>query len=231
MCALFGARLHVSGMTDAARVRMCGCPDIATEWTPTLAVVVGVRPLVPRLRRLVRQCMRARHARRHGRGATPAPRWTGVTHGPKHASMDIRQITPTYFVAPQLDPDDMAEIAAAGITTVICNRPDAEVPPAFQADALQAAAEAAGLTFVRLPLTHQTMTPPNVALHMEHVAASSGPVLAYCASGTRSTVVWCLGQAGDMSTDDILQAAQSGGYDLANMRPTIDAIAQSRGAT
>ena len=47
--------------------------------------------------------------------------------------MDIRQITPTYFVAPQLDPADMAANAAAGITTVICNRPDEEVPPAFQA--------------------------------------------------------------------------------------------------
>ena len=36
--------------------------------------------------------------------------------------MDIRQITPNYFVAPQLDPADMADIAAAGITTIISNR-------------------------------------------------------------------------------------------------------------
>lgn len=142
--------------------------------------------------------------------------------------MDIRQITPTYFVAPQLDPADMPDIARAGITTVICNRPDAEVPPQFQADALEAAARDAGLAFVRLPLTHQTMTPPNVALHMEHADASAGPVLAYCASGTRSTVVWCLGQAGNMATDDILAAARHGGYDLDNMRPTLEAIAASK---
>ncbi|MEP5632299.1 MAG: TIGR01244 family sulfur transferase [Tateyamaria sp.] len=143
--------------------------------------------------------------------------------------MNIKQITPTYFVAPQLDPADMAEVAAAGITTVICNRPDEEVPPPFQADALEAAAKAAGLAFARLPLTHQTMNPENVATHMGHIQNSSGPVLAYCASGTRSTVVWCLGHAGSMSTDDILATAQNGGYELSNLRPTLDALAQAKG--
>ncbi|MFL4471567.1 TIGR01244 family sulfur transferase [Tateyamaria armeniaca] len=144
--------------------------------------------------------------------------------------MDIREITPNYFAAPQLDPADMGDIKAAGITTVICNRPDAEVPPAFQADSIEAAARAAGLNFVRLPLTHQTMTPPNVAAQMEHLKSSDGPVLAYCASGTRSTVIWCLGQAGEMATDDILEAARAAGYDLGNMRPTLDAIANAKGS-
>ncbi|MEP1199876.1 TIGR01244 family sulfur transferase [Tateyamaria sp.] len=142
--------------------------------------------------------------------------------------MDIRQITPNYFVAPQLDPADMANIAAAGITTIISNRPDEEVPPPLQADAIEDAARAAGLGFVRLPLTHQTMTPPNVAAQMEHAATAGGPVLAYCASGTRSTVVWCFGQAGEMATDDILNAARAGGYDLENLRPTLEAIAQAK---
>lgn len=37
--ALFGAGLHVSGMTDTARVR--GFLDIAGQWDPTLAFVMG----------------------------------------------------------------------------------------------------------------------------------------------------------------------------------------------
>lgn len=142
--------------------------------------------------------------------------------------MDIRQITPTYFVAPQVDPADMVDIAAAGIKTIICNRPDAEVPPAFQADAVETAARAAGLEFHRLPLTHQTMTPDNVASQMELAQHNGGPVLAYCASGTRSTVVWCLGQAGHMPADDILNTAREGGYDLDALRPTLDAMAAQK---
>lgn len=124
----------------------------------------------------------------------------------------------------------MAQLADLGITTVICNRPDSEIPPQLQADAMEAAARDAGVEFHRLPLTHQTMTPENVAAQMGHAAAAKGAVLAYCASGTRSTVVWCFGQAGDMPTDEILAAARVGGYDLASIAPTLDAIAQSKGA-
>lgn len=143
--------------------------------------------------------------------------------------MNIRQITPTYFVAPQLDPADLPDIAAAGIKTVICNRPDGEVPPAFQADAIEAATRAAGLAFHRLPLTHQSMTPENVLLHMALAEDTGTPVLAYCASGTRSTVVWCLCKAGQMPTEDILRTAREGGYELDALRPTLDALAAQKG--
>lgn len=144
----------------------------------------------------------------------------------KLGTMDIRQITPTYFVSPQLDPSDMPALAEAGIATIICNRPDGEVPPSHQADALEAAAVAAGLAFHRLPLTHQTMTPDNVARHIALVEAADGPAVAYCASGTRSTVVWCLGQAKSLGVDAVLAAARAGGYDLENLRPTLEVAAQ-----
>lgn len=140
--------------------------------------------------------------------------------------MDMRQITDTYFVAPQLDAADMTEAAEAGITTIIANRPDPEVPPSHQADALQAAAEAAGLSFVHLPIAHQTMTPEAIETQMRALSEAHGKVLAYCASGTRSTVIWAIGtaQAGQMSPDEILSAAASGGYDLSNMRPLLDQL-------
>lgn len=136
--------------------------------------------------------------------------------------MDVRQVTDTYFVAPQIDAGDITALKEAGFSAVICNRPDGEVPPSHQADAIGAAAEACGLTFTVLPLTHQTMTPENVARHKEAIASAGGKCLAYCASGTRSTVVWALGQAGHMSADEILNAAQAAGYDLSGLRPALD---------
>ncbi|MCR8825765.1 TIGR01244 family sulfur transferase [Pseudosulfitobacter koreensis] len=138
--------------------------------------------------------------------------------------MDIRQITPDYFVSPQIDPADMPAIAEAGFTCVICNRPDSEIPPSHHADVMAQAAEAAGLAFKVLPLTHQTMTPDNVAAQMGFAADAPGKVLAYCASGTRCTVIWALGQAGTQSVDDILATAQKGGYDLEGLRPTLTAL-------
>ncbi|QFS83800.1 Beta-lactamase hydrolase-like protein [Roseivivax sp. THAF40] len=139
--------------------------------------------------------------------------------------MEPRQITDRYFVSPQIDPEDIAAIRDAGFTRVICNRPDAEVPPSHQAAAIGAAAEAVGLDFEVLPLTHQTMTPENVAAQATLVADAPGKVLAYCASGTRCTVIWALSRAGEEPVDDILSKAAAGGYDLGGLRPTLEAMA------
>ncbi|MEL7081553.1 MAG: TIGR01244 family sulfur transferase [Pseudomonadota bacterium] len=144
--------------------------------------------------------------------------------------MDLRQVTDTYFVSPQIGPEDMDAVAAAGITMILSNRPDAEIPPSHHASTIEAAAKEAGIPFVHLPLTHQTMTPDNIAKQAEIIDGAGGPVLAYCASGTRSTVAWALGQAGNMPVDDILTAARVAGYDLSNLRPTLEAAAVAKGS-
>lgn len=142
----------------------------------------------------------------------------------------MRQITDSYFVSPQIAPDDVPALKAAGITDVICNRPDGEVPPDLQSEAMRIAVEAAGLTFHVVPLTHQTMTPDNVARQMELADGAAGPVLAYCASGTRCSVVWALGQAqnGALTTEEILSKTAAAGYDLGGLRATLDTMAAHR---
>ncbi|MFZ5961814.1 TIGR01244 family sulfur transferase [Thalassococcus sp. BH17M4-6] len=139
--------------------------------------------------------------------------------------MDIRQITPRYHVSPQISVEDVPALREAGITRVICNRPDGEVPSSHQADAIGQAVRDAGLEFEQLPLTHTTMTPENVARQLEMVEAAGGPVLAYCASGTRCSVIWSLGQVGQQTTDEILSTVARAGYDLEGLRPTLDALA------
>ncbi|MBO6865773.1 MAG: TIGR01244 family phosphatase [Thalassococcus sp.] len=140
--------------------------------------------------------------------------------------MDIRQVTPRYHVSPQISVEDVPALQAAGFKKVICNRPDAEVPPSHQSATIGAALAEAGIAYDVLPLTHQTMTPENVAKQAALAAKGEGPVLAYCASGTRCTVVWAFGQVGKMTTDEILQTAANAGYDLAGLRPTLDALSQ-----
>ncbi len=132
--------------------------------------------------------------------------------------MEIRQLNPRYFVAPQIDPSWMEAIKDQGITRILCNRPDSEVPPSHQAAAMEAAAQSAGLAFAHQPLTHQSMTEEVIARNRTLGAATQDVVLAYCASGTRSTIAWALGQAGQMTADQILTAARNAGYDLEHMR-------------
>ena len=142
--------------------------------------------------------------------------------------MEIRPITPRYAVSPQITVEDVPAIAAAGFAKVICNRPNIEVPANMQSDAIGQAVRDAGMEYEVLELTHQTMTPENVALQRELAESCSGPVLAYCASGTRCSVVWALGQCDRMSTDDILSATTNAGYMLDNLRPALDHIRQEK---
>ena len=140
--------------------------------------------------------------------------------------MEPRQITPRYFVSPQINAEDLVVAAKSGFTTVICNRPDSEVPPSHQSDAIKAAALAAGLEFQVLELTHQTMNAENIARQHDIITSSTGPVLAYCASGTRCSVIWALGQTDTLSIDEILATTIKAGYDLSGLRPRLQDISQ-----
>ena len=137
--------------------------------------------------------------------------------------MDVRKITESYSVSPQIEVGDLARIAEAGFTTVICNRPDEENPADLHAAVMAAKARELGLAFEVLPLTHQTMNAENIGRQRALIEESTGPVLAYCASGTRCTIVWALGQAGEMSADDILTRATQAGYDIEKLRPALEA--------
>ena len=132
--------------------------------------------------------------------------------------MNFSPITPTYAVAPQIEPDDFVAIAEAGFKAVICNRPDIENPAYRQSEIMAHAAANAGLEFYFLPLTHQSMTAENVTKQFDFVEKISGPVLAYCASGTRCSVIWALSQAGKQNADDILNQTAKAGYDLSGLR-------------
>lgn len=140
--------------------------------------------------------------------------------------MDIRQITQDYAVSPQIEPQDMATLAARGFRTVINNRPDAEVPPELQSAAMRAAAEAAGLAYIDNPVVNGGLTMDMVQAQGAALAEADAPIFAYCRSGTRSSIVWALSQAGRQPTDALIEAAGKAGYDLAGMRDQIDTLAK-----
>ncbi len=141
--------------------------------------------------------------------------------------MDIRALTPTYAVSPQIDPSDLAAIKAAGYVAIINNRPDAEIPSDLHNDIMQRAAKDAGLAFFANPVIGGMMTMENVTEQAAAITASSGPVLAYCASGNRSSVVWALSNAGKLPTDDLIGIPARFGYQLEGLRSQLDAMAKN----
>lgn len=143
--------------------------------------------------------------------------------------MDIRALTPGYAVSPQIEPTDLPAIKAAGYTTVIDNRPDHEIPDELQTEAMRAAAEAEGLTFIANPVIGGQITMDNVTAQGDAIANADGPILAYCASGNRSSIVWALSQAGTQPIDELIATPAKFGYQLEHLRPTLEQLEASQG--
>ncbi len=131
--------------------------------------------------------------------------------------MELKRINQHVSVAPQISPDDLPAIKAAGFTTLINNRPDGEEPGQPTSDVMLKAATAAGLVYHYIPLGRDGVSPDMVERTEEAIEESEGPVLAYCRSGTRSTTVWALAQAGKRPADEIIGEAAAAGYDMSHL--------------
>ncbi len=143
--------------------------------------------------------------------------------------MTHRTLDDAMSVTPQIAPDDVPGLVAQGITLVICNRPDDEVPPELSAEALRAACEAAGLTFILNPLAPGGLTGEAVAAQDQAITSADGPVLAYCASGTRSAILWAFASAGAgrHNIDFIVEALANAGYSFPGIANQLEAFAAS----
>lgn len=143
--------------------------------------------------------------------------------------MIIRRIDDRISVSPQITPEDVAAIKAAGFAAVVNNRPDGEEAGQPAGEAIRAAAEAAGLGYTAIPVTPAGFSHPQVAAMIDAMAQANGPVLAFCRSGTRSCNLWALAGAGLGEDPDVLaEKAGAAGYDLAALRPLMDAVAPER---
>jgi|SRR5690606_14074816 len=136
-------------------------------------------------------------------------------------------LTPGFAVAGQLRPEDMAAAAAQGYVLVINNRPDGEEPGQPSAEAMAAAAEAAGLEYHYIPLRGGGLTMDHVSQTEAVLAQGKGPVLAYCRSGMRSATLWALARAKTGADPQALitQAGQAG-YDLAPVAGLMEQLKQ-----
>ena len=134
----------------------------------------------------------------------------------------FRKLDDTISVAGQIEPADIVEAARQGFTFIINNRPDGEAPGQPSGAEMKAAADAAGLGYAAIPITHAGFSEEQVAAMGQALAAAPGPVLAFCRSGTRSTLVWALARAraGDAPAEPSAKAAAAG-YDLSPIRPLL----------
>ncbi len=138
----------------------------------------------------------------------------------------FRKLSHTFYASPQVTPGEISEAAAMGIALVVNNRPDGEAPDQPPGAEIEAAARAAGMDYLAIPVGSAGFSEPQVEQLQQALAGAAGPVLGFCRSGTRSTLLWSLAQArSGEDPEEIAEAAAEVGYDVAPVRPAMDMLA------
>lgn len=139
--------------------------------------------------------------------------------------MSFGQLSPKLFVSPQVGRAEIEAAAAQGIRTLICNRPEGEEPGQPSTEQLRQWAAEAGIEH----FIHQPVVAPQIQLNdaktfAEAVAQSHSPVLAFCRTGTRSSILWALAEAAaGADPQQLLQTAAAAGIDLSTALPRLEA--------
>lgn len=141
----------------------------------------------------------------------------------------FRQLSPQVYASPQIGLDDVAEAARLGVGLIVNNRPEGESDDQVPGDAIEAAAHAAGMAYIAIPVTHAGFSEAQVKAMAAALASTDAPILAYCRSGTRSTLLWALARASaGASPAELAEAAAAAGYDLGPIRALLDMLAAQR---
>jgi uncharacterized protein (TIGR01244 family) len=130
-----------------------------------------------------------------------------------------RPLSETVLVSGQIEAREVPLFAASGVTIIVNNRPDgeeADQPPGAE---IEAAARAAGLDYVHIPIA-DGFSDEKIAAMGEALANAGGNALIYCKSGTRSAFLWALARARQgAEADELVFRAAQAGYDLRPILP------------
>lgn len=137
----------------------------------------------------------------------------------------FRTLTDTIFVAPQITVEDVVDAGKAGVSLIINNRPESESADQTPGTEIEAAAHAAGMGYIAIPVTHAGFAEWQVTAMADALEKAEGKVLAYCRSGTRSTLLWALARVSKGDHPAVLaEKAADAGYDLTPVAAMMDML-------
>jgi sulfide:quinone oxidoreductase len=137
--------------------------------------------------------------------------------------MATKKVSEHLSVSAQIEVADVGTLAGQGFTGIINNRPDGEAPDQPTSAMIAQAAAEAGLTYRHIPVVSGQLRDEQAAEFAEVLEEASGPLLAFCRTGTRSITLWALGAARQgQGAAEILATANRCGYDLTSLKPRLE---------
>jgi len=136
--------------------------------------------------------------------------------------MEIKRLDSRLSVTAQPELDELEQLAAQGFRTILSNRPRGESEDQPDPDTLEQKAESLGMAWYQLPVKPGEYAQGDIDEFGRILGEAPGPILGFCRSGKRVTHLWALSQAGHRPVPELIEAAQSAGYDLEPLRERLE---------
>jgi sulfide:quinone oxidoreductase len=135
--------------------------------------------------------------------------------------MKLADLDEDILVSDQIFTDDLKDIRAHGIKTIICFRPDGESADQPSFKEIQKAAKQLKIKAHYLPVVPGKISEEDVVSFTKTFSESDKPVLGYCRTGMRATSLWALSQWKSLGLAKALDTAKKAGYDLSGLAERI----------
>jgi sulfide:quinone oxidoreductase len=135
--------------------------------------------------------------------------------------MKLANLAKGVLVADQILPEDLNDLAAQGIKTIFCHRPDGEGADQPNFAEIAQAAKKLKIKTHYLPVVSGKISDADVTAFAELFKESKQPVLGYCRSGMRAASLWALSQGARLGLAETLAAGKQAGFDLSGLTQRI----------
>lgn len=142
----------------------------------------------------------------------------------------LKTIVPGRFaVCGQPRPEQIADLAQQGYKTLIGNRPDREGADQPNAAQIESAAQQAGMDYIYMPVSLDSICRADVQAFHQALTSKPEPIVAHCASGRRSFVLWAASQVlfEGASVDDMAQKGQALGIDASSLAALVQYLGKN----
>jgi len=140
----------------------------------------------------------------------------------------MKELPGDVFVTGQLLPAQMQALAEQGVMTFLNNRPNMEAPLQPLSDDLEKITQDLGIDYQHIPMAGG-LTAGLIEASETAYAILPRPIVAFCASGTRSAALWAFAHVNSLGVDGVLAAVTNAGYNLEQIRTPLENYKASKG--
>lgn len=116
---------------------------------------------------------------------------------------------------------DIAQLKQEKFECVLCNRPDNEEQDQPSVEMIKSECLANGIEFLHLPISPGDFN-LEVIMETEKVLKTAKKTLAYCRTGTRSTMLWAFAKTKDLEVDEVLKITDNSGYNFQHLKELLE---------